>query len=83
MPWASACSEERRAPVQGNLRIARGEPGHVPGTIAWGEHEEAWRAYNAKYRGDQSAERIAERQGFDYRELTEFLGHSPTTWRPR
>jgi len=33
--------------------------------------------------GCTSAERIAERHGFDYNELTMFLGHEPQTWRPR
>ena len=53
------------------------------GTIAWSEHVEAWQAYDARYHSRQSAERIAERYGFDWAELCTFLGHEPTTWRPR
>jgi hypothetical protein len=72
--------------VQGELR--RDEDGCVvrpiswvpAGTISWEEHEEAWRAYDAKYRCGQSAERIAERAGFSYSELRMFLGHEPRTW---
>lgn len=75
-------STERRAPVQGNRRIKQGDPGNAPGTIAWDEHEQAWRVYNKRFGGGQSAERIAERQGFCYLELTDFLGHAPATWAP-
>lgn len=72
----------RRAPVQGSPgRIARGMPGHRPGTISWEEHQRAWEAYSKRYGNDQSAARIAERAGFCYQELTEFLGHEPTTWQ--
>lgn len=69
----------KRAPVQGDYRGAK----HPAGTIAWREHEKAWRGYYKKWRSFQSAERIAERGGFSYGELVEFLGHEPTTWRPR
>ena len=80
-------SEERRAPVQGDegwhLPAHRQAPGTMrPGTIAWAEHEEAWRDYNRRYHG-QSAERIAERGGFGYGELVDHLGHPPRTWEPR
>lgn len=68
----------RRAPVQGTHSLKRG-----PGTIAWWEHEKAWEAYHAKWRSYQSAERIAERGGFDFAELVDFLGHEPTTWEAR
>lgn len=50
------------------------------GTIAWAEHIEAYGHYAAKYGRSQSAERIAERGGFSYRELVSLLGHTPTTW---
>jgi len=53
------------------------------GMVAWAEHVRAWDAYAAQYGRDQSAERIAERGGFGFIELTKFLGHEPTTWRPR
>ncbi len=87
--------EERRAPVQesaplyGNRprdiqrRIARGDKGFVPGTVAWSEHVEAWNEYAYYGHGDQSAERLAERGGFSYGELRDLLGHEPRTWRPR
>lgn len=70
----------RRAPVQGVW------PDHPAGTIAWSEHEQAWLGYRARfpYSGlRQDAERIAERGGFGYDEVTTFLGHEPTTWKPR
>ena len=70
-------SDNRRARVQEG-------PGHpterVPvGNISWEEHLEAWKVYNQKYHG-QSAETIAERGGFGYREITLLLGHEPKTW---
>ena len=68
----------RRAPVQGeHNKRDRG-----PGTIAWDEHVLAWSAYAVRYGRDQSAERIAERGGFGYAELTSLLGHEPKTWTP-
>lgn len=73
--------KERRALVQ-----AEGSAGgkrRPAGTISWAEHVEAWRAYAKKYRNDQSAERLAERGGFGYLELTELLGHEPKTWKAR
>lgn len=75
--------EDRRAPVQGDFRIQRGSPGSVDGTIAWSEHESAWKRYAHKYGLDQSAESIAERRGFGYKELTLLLGHEPETWELR
>lgn len=77
------CICGRRAPVQGSDgAIPRGQPGHGPGTIAWTEHELAWSAYAQKYGRDQSAEVIAQRGGFGYRELQIFLGRDPETWAP-
>lgn len=70
--------EERRAPVQGDYRRKR-----PPGTVAWSEHLKAWRVYANRFGTYQSAERIAERGGFGFDELIEFLGHAPNTWRPR
>jgi len=70
---------ERRAPVQGEYGARLRVP---PGSIAWWEHEEAWRAYTVICGCDQSAERIAERHGFSYGELQMFLGRDPTTWKP-
>lgn len=74
-------SDERRAPVQGDRSMAKGQPGREPGTISWEEHVRAWEEYARRYGRDQSAERIAERGGFGYRELTDQLGHAPETWR--
>lgn len=78
----STCVCGRRANVQGNRKIPAGQPGHGPGTIAWTEHELAWSTYAAQHGRDQSAERIHERAGFCYLELTAYLGHAPETWAP-
>lgn len=66
----------RRAPVQGDSRN-----GYVAGSVSWSEHVEAWKVYNRTW--SQSAERIAERGGFSHAELTDLLGHEPTTWEAR
>ena len=63
------------APVQGEIK-----PRRLPGIISWGEHLEAYAVYARKYGSDQSAQRIAERAGFSYSELVEYLGHEPKTW---
>lgn len=73
---------DRRAPVQGDLAIKRGDPGHADGSITWVEHEEVWRAYANKYGRGQSAERIAERGGFGFREIVSLTGSAPKTWQP-
>ncbi len=73
---------ERRAPVQGDFTIKRGDPGHADGSIAWVEHEEVWRAYAKKWGSRQSAARIAERGGFGYREIVSLTGAAPKTWQP-
>lgn len=57
--------------------------GKGPGSITWDEHLRAWGAYDARYHSGQSAERMAERGGFDYAELVMFLGKLPETWEPR
>jgi hypothetical protein len=72
-----------RAPVQGDHRMPKGERGREPGWVAWSEHEAAWEDYARRYGKDQSAQRIADRGGFSYRELVDHLGHEPLTWRPR
>lgn len=77
-PHCPTCICGRRAPVQRSEAYKRG-----PGTISWEEHLLAWSAYDARYRSDQSAERLAERGGFSYGELVEFLGREPATWAPR
>lgn len=71
----------KRALVQGNPHAKR-----PAGTIDWAEHEEAWLGYQRKYPGSarqQDAQRIHDRGGFGYEEVTEFLGHEPKTWLPR
>jgi hypothetical protein len=82
---------DRRAPVQRESRL------RVPaGTIPWRTHLEAWRGYAAAGHGSQSAERIAERGGFSYREVQcAIAGHygevatctadhaMPPGWEPR
>ncbi len=82
--------DNRRAPVQGfgnfylpEDHLARKPNAKPAGTIAWSEHEEAWRVYAKRYGTSQSAERIAERSGFSYDELLDFLEREPTTWKPR
>lgn len=67
---------ERRAPLQDEFSSWRGLRKL---TIAWDEHEECWRAYNARYRGSQSAEDIARRGGFGLGEFRMLLGRSPRT----
>jgi len=83
--------QRRRAPVQadhirhdsnGNTRRLRiDEPGGAPGTIAWDEHEQVWSAYARRYGRDQNAERIAERGGFSFDEITQLTGAPPRTWK--
>lgn len=72
------CICGRRAPVQANRKHGKG-----PGTIAWSEHLEAYAGYSLRYGGSQTAERLAERGGFCFGELVEYLGHEPKTWEPR
>ena len=73
------CICGRRAPVQGEHRPHE----RAAGTVTWAEHEEAYTAYAARYGTSQSAVRLAERGGFGYREMTDLLGHEPTTWVAR
>lgn len=75
------CICGRRAPVQASYE-SRGRPRKPAGTVAWWEHEKAWEDYGARY-SSQDAERIAERGGFGYWEMTDHLGHEPTTWSVR
>lgn len=81
---------ERRVRIgaSGGSYLPEGHPSRAkdarpPGTITWTEHERAWQAYDRKYHGGQSAERIAKRGGFGYAELVEFLGRDPETWEAR
>jgi len=75
-------SEKKRAPVQSNRNERGNYAKREVGTIEWWEHELAWEAYVKKWGNYQSAERIAERHGFGYNEISELLGHEPTTWEP-
>ena len=77
-----SCTCGRRAPVQGSHAIPRGARGHGPGSVAWAEHCLAWSTYAQQYGRGQTAERMAERGGFGYYELTLYLGHEPETWAP-
>lgn len=85
-----SCICGKRASVQGSGDLGtcragtlmKGARGYGPGTIDWAEHELAWSSYAKQYGRDQSAERIHERAGFSYSELTTYLGHEPTTWVP-
>lgn len=56
-------ARKRRVPVQrdSNRRVP-------PGTTTWEIHYVAWTNYNL-YHYEQSAERIAQRGGFGYREI--------------
>lgn len=75
------CICGRRAPVQGERGPRRGEK--PPGTVSWEEHLEAYAPYAARYGVSQSPERMAERGGFGYWEMTDLLGHEPVTWSVR
>jgi len=60
--------------------------GKPAGSIAWSEHVDAWKGYRDRFPSSaqrQDAARIAERHGFSYCELVEYLGREPTTWEPR
>lgn len=76
------CICGRRAPVQAEYGKDRSRR-KPPGTVTWAEHLEAYAAYAAQYGTQQSPERMAERQGFGYWEMTTLLGHEPTTWTVR
>lgn len=80
---------ERRARVQACSgaylplsHSARPHDARPQGTVAWSEYLEAYAAYTILYGDDQSAERLHERGGFSFTELTQYLGRPPTTWKP-
>ena len=82
------CICGRRAPVQGcypgeRKQRKQGEPGYGDGTISWEEHLLAYGAYAVRNGRSQSAERLAERGGFGWFELVEYLGREPASWAPR
>jgi hypothetical protein len=84
-----AAKPPERALVQGDFGYwlreddPRKDSAHVPGTIAWSEHLEAFAEYANRHGTSQSAERTNDRGGFSYKELVMFLGHTPKTWEPR
>jgi len=78
------CICGKRAPVQAERDRNKSKGGdRGPGTLTWEEHLVAWSNYAARYGTGQSADRIAQRGGFGYWEITELLGHEPATWTPR
>lgn len=81
-PHCETCYCGKRAPVQGSRSDRHGGELKASGSVSWAEHLEAYAAYSAKYGSSQSADRIAERAGFGYWEMTDLLGHEPTTWLP-
>lgn len=83
MPLADALAHDyaRRAPVQGDYNRATRSYERA-GSIAWSEHLKAWEGYARRFGRDQSADRIAERGGFSFAEVVEYLGREPTTWGP-
>ncbi len=83
-------TQPTRAPVQRDCRAPPGRcshaadvPEHHHGWISWAEHVEAWEVYAKRYGREQTAERLAERGGFSYAELCQYLEHAPTTWEIR
>lgn len=76
-PECPNCICGRRAPVQADPQSGTG-----PGSISWAEFLEAYCGYASRYGTSQSAERLAERAGFSYGELREYLGHDPKSWSP-
>lgn len=74
------CICGRRAPVQGDWYKLGGKPN---GTISWEEYLKAYEVYAHKYGRGQTAERLVERGGFGYDEITQLLGHEPKTWSVR
>ncbi len=73
------CICGKRAPVQGE----HGKDRRAAGTVTWEEYLEAYAVYAGRYGTRQSPERLAERMGFGYKEITDLLGHEPTTWSVR
>ncbi len=63
-------AQARRAPVQGEGRGAGATP---PGTIPWDVHVRVWEQYARWFGPGQSAEWIARRGGFGYREAQTLL----------
>lgn len=79
-PHCPSCTCGRRAPVQSDRFAPGGTRG--PGTVTWAEHLLAWSGYAREHGSSQTANRMAERGGFGYSELTRYLGREPETWAP-
>jgi len=81
------CICGKRAPVQAERGLGRVDGKTMPlrgaGTVEWAEYLEAYSNYAVRYGRGQTADRLAERGGFSYWEITEYLGHEPKTWKPR
>jgi hypothetical protein len=73
-PHCETCQCGRWAPVQSRSGSF---------VVSWPEHLKAWEGYAAEGHGGQDAETIARRAGFSVGELRHYLGHEPTTLRPR
>lgn len=83
-----SCTCGKRAPLQGEYsqpatQSRPASPARASGSISWDEHIECYAGYSAKYGNSQSAETLAARGGFGWREFVDFTGHEPTTWVPR
>jgi len=63
-------TEEKRFPIQGDYRRELNE---VYGSVPWSVAQVAYDEYHRRYPG-QSMERLAERGGFGYWEMTEYTG---------
>ena len=55
--------------VQGERPSRYARRGVAPGKVPWDVHVRAWEGYARQFGCEQSAERIAERGGFGYREM--------------
>lgn len=72
------CPVQRQAPYVKPDGVARS--GKPAGTVSLTEAAEAYSVYAKRYGTSQSFERLHERGGFGYWELSELLGHEPKTW---
>lgn len=70
-----------KAKVMGEGRRNGMTPNDIPdGYISWEEHYMAWHRWNLRHRDATTAEKIEREGGFNYRQLTELLGHTPVSW---
>lgn len=70
-----------RVPVQASSGRGK-KPGAVAGTVSWEEHDRAHRSYARRYGTKLTARQVADRGGFDWYELVDYLSMEPLTWRP-